>query len=100
MVDGDVALHGEGRQGQGRGVDAQVLHVDHQGASGRAPDPLVAQDVVAEDLLRDRGDQGDGVSHGQADQVAVGGGMHGASAPHHRAHQHVAQNASDEDDAL
>ena len=54
-------------------MDLVYLQVDHERAPDLPPDPHVPHDVIAEHLLRHRGHQGDGVGHGQADQVAVGG---------------------------
>ena len=36
MADGDVPLHGEGGQEEGRGVHGEELAVDHQGAARTA----------------------------------------------------------------
>ena len=48
-----VLLTCEGCQGESRGVDPQVLEENEGGAPELSPDPLVTQDVVAEDLLGD-----------------------------------------------
>ena len=100
MADGDVPLHGEGGEGESRGVHGEELAVDHQGAAGRAPHPVVAQDVVGEDLLRHGGHQGDQVRDGEADEVAVGGGVEGLGAAHGHHHHGVAEHAGQQDGGL
>ena len=39
MADGNISLHGEGGEGQGRHVDPQVLAVHKRTAPHAAPDP-------------------------------------------------------------
>ena len=51
MTDGDVALHSEGGQREGGGIHGEKLAEDHAGAAEPAPHPMVAQDVVGENLL-------------------------------------------------
>ena len=52
MTDGDVSLHCEGGEGESRGVHGQELKVDQDRTAQPAPEPLVPQDVVRQDLLR------------------------------------------------
>jgi len=100
VADGDVALHGEGRQAERRRVDAQILEEGEDGATPRPPDPLIAHDVVAEDLVGYRRHQDDAIGRCKTHQVAVGGRVHAPRPVHHRDHQQVTQDAHQEDQAL
>ena len=80
VADGDVALDGEGGDGERGGVDAHVLGVDEDGAQRSAEGPL----VDAEERLGHGGQRGgqqdEAVGYGEREEVAVGGGVHGAGA--------------------
>ena len=52
VTDGDVSLHCEGGEEEGGGVHGQELKVDQDRTAQPAPEPLVPQDVVRQDLLR------------------------------------------------
>ena len=47
--------------------------------------------------LRHRGQEGDEVGEGEADQVAVGGGVEALGAAHRDDHHHVAQHPRQQD---
>ena len=46
MADGNVALNGEGGEGESRGVHGEELAENHEGAAQTPPNPEVAQNVV------------------------------------------------------
>ena len=50
--------------------------------------------------LGHRGEQGDEVGEGEADQVAVGGGVETLGAPHGDDHHHVAKHPGQQDGGL
>ena len=90
VADGDVALDGEGGDGAGGHVDAQVLQVGDAQAAAVAVDP---EGHHIGDVGQAGGQQHDEVGHGQADQVAVGGSDHVLGAQNHQDHHDVAGDA-------
>ena len=76
------------------------MKVYHECAPDRTPDPAMAKDVVAEYLLGHGGHQSDCVGNGQADQVAVCGGVHGPAFEDDTADENVAKNTDEKDDTL
>ena len=93
VADGDVALHGEGRYGEAARVDAQKLEEDEEGAAHPAPDPLVAEDVVGDDAVGNRGQEDHAVGDGQRHEVAVSGRSHASTSKHHDHHHDIAEDA-------
>ena len=84
-------LHGEGSDGAGGRVDAQVLEVGDPQAAGVAEDPRARQAVGH--VGQPRRHQHHQVGDGQAHQVTVGGGPHVAGGEDHHHHHDVAHDA-------
>jgi hypothetical protein len=97
VADGQVALHGEGRDGEHGGVGRRLGEHPSQEAKGAAEDVGVAR-VNQVDLLGDAREEQHQVRDGQAEEVVVGGGVHRLVPGDDDAGADVAHGAGYEDD--